>query len=98
MSYNSLRLPTGGGEVTYCYEVINTSLGTFELHDLVDDELGELLSDESHTLALVVRLSTLTLMATSQSDPTQVMALEVEVVVEGGSFFLHLPLITRSLR
>jgi hypothetical protein len=50
MSYNSLRLPTGGGEVTYCYEVINTSLVTFELHNLVDDQLGELLSDESQTL------------------------------------------------
>jgi hypothetical protein len=47
--FDSLRLPSGGGEVTYCYEVINTSKVTFELHDLVDDELGELLSDESHT-------------------------------------------------
>jgi hypothetical protein len=42
-------------------------------------------------------MSTLTLMATSQSDPTAPAAkLEVEVVVEGGSFFLHLPLISRD--
>ena len=41
-------------------------------------------------------------MATSQSSPTEVRALEVEVLIEGGEggeggdFMLHLPLITRD--
>jgi hypothetical protein len=34
-----------GTEVVYCYEVTNTGLNTLTRHDLVDSELGDLLTD-----------------------------------------------------
>jgi hypothetical protein len=39
-----------GTTVYYCYEVTNTGDITFELHDLVDDELGTILSGFAFTL------------------------------------------------
>jgi hypothetical protein len=42
---------TTGTTVYYCYEVENTGSVTFEFHDLVDDQLGQLLDDEPVTLA-----------------------------------------------
>lgn len=39
-----------GTEVYYCFEVENVGTDTFELHDLVDDQLGVLLDDEPITL------------------------------------------------
>ncbi len=46
-----VNLPPGGGQVTYCYEVTNTGSITLTRHDLVDSELGVLLSDFPFTLA-----------------------------------------------
>jgi hypothetical protein len=40
-----------GTTVYYCYEVENTGGVTFEFHDLVDDQLGQLLDDAPVTLA-----------------------------------------------
>jgi hypothetical protein len=40
-----------GTTVYYCYEVENTGGVTFEFHDLVDDQLGQLLDNEPVTLA-----------------------------------------------
>ena len=46
----SLTLPPGGGYVVYCYEVTNTGDISFTTLDLVDSELGVLLSSFSFTL------------------------------------------------
>jgi subtilisin-like proprotein convertase family protein len=40
-----------GTDVTYCYTVTNTGEVTFDLHDLVDSELGTLLNDFPYALA-----------------------------------------------
>jgi hypothetical protein len=40
-----------GTDVTYCYEVTNTGNVEFNTHDLVDSELGTLLSNFPYTLA-----------------------------------------------
>ncbi|MCI0398306.1 MAG: hypothetical protein L0322_25700, partial [Chloroflexi bacterium] len=40
-----------GTDVTYCYEVTNTGLVTFTLHDLVDSELGTILNAFPYVLA-----------------------------------------------
>lgn len=47
---SSLTLPFGGGDVTYCYTVQNSGNVTFTQHSLVDDQLGQLLSDFPATL------------------------------------------------
>lgn len=39
-----------GTDVTYCYEVANTGTVTFTMHDLVDNELGTILSGFPYTL------------------------------------------------
>jgi hypothetical protein len=39
-----------GTEVYYCYQVQNTGTVTFELHDLVDDKLGAVLSNLAYSL------------------------------------------------
>lgn len=41
----------GGGDVTYCYEVVNTGPITLTLHTLEDSELGGILDDFPYTLA-----------------------------------------------
>ncbi len=48
---DEITLPAGGGAVTYCYEVTNTGDATLNLHDLVDSELGSLLSGFPYALA-----------------------------------------------
>ena len=40
-----LTLPVEGGEVTYCYRVVNSGNITLTRHTLVDDLLGTILSD-----------------------------------------------------
>jgi hypothetical protein len=47
---DTLNLPYGGGEVTYCYEVTNTGTVTLTEHDLVDSELGTLLNGFAYSL------------------------------------------------
>jgi hypothetical protein len=47
---NVLNLPYGGDTVTYCYEVTNTGTVTLTEHDLVDTELGTLLSGFAYDL------------------------------------------------
>ncbi len=59
-----ITLPTGG-EATYCYKVKNTGAVTLTLHDLVDDQLGTILSGELVDLepgvsAWVTRSATIT--------------------------------------
>jgi len=49
-STDVIRVPEGT-QVHYCYRVENTGDVTFEYHDLVDDQLGVLLSDVQVTLA-----------------------------------------------
>lgn len=48
---NQITLPVGGGTAVYCYEVTNTGNVTFTTHDLVDDQLGALLTSFPYTLA-----------------------------------------------
>ena len=48
---NQITLPVGGGTAVYCYEVTNTGNVTFTLHDLVDDQLGAILTSFPYTLA-----------------------------------------------
>jgi hypothetical protein len=43
---------TTGTDVTYCYEVTNDGDVTFNYHDLVDTELGTILSNFNYSLAL----------------------------------------------
>jgi archaellum component FlaG (FlaF/FlaG flagellin family) len=50
-SASSLELPPGGGNVTYCYKVENTGDVALGLHDLVDDQLGAILSGFAFTLS-----------------------------------------------
>jgi CSLREA domain-containing protein len=40
---DTVILPPGGGEVTYCYQVENSGNVTLTLHELLDDRLGQLL-------------------------------------------------------
>jgi hypothetical protein len=47
---DSLLLPPGGGLVTYCFEVTNTGGVTFTSLDLVDSELGALLTAQPFVL------------------------------------------------
>ena len=47
---NSVTLPIGGADVTYCYMVENTGNVTFTTHTLVDDQLGTILSGVSQLL------------------------------------------------
>lgn len=50
---NTLNVPAGGGgtDVYYCYEVTNNGTITLSLHDLVDDQLGQLLTGFPYDLA-----------------------------------------------
>jgi hypothetical protein len=48
---NQVTFPPGGGTAVYCYEVTNTGNVTFTVHDLVDDQLGALLTSFPYTLA-----------------------------------------------
>lgn len=48
---DEITLPAGGGEVTYCYTVENTGNVTLNLHDLYDNELGNLFTSLSYVLA-----------------------------------------------
>jgi uncharacterized repeat protein (TIGR01451 family) len=49
---DSINVPAGGGgtAVTYCYTVTNTGDITFTTHDLVDDQLGVILSGFPYNL------------------------------------------------
>ena len=47
----SIVFPPGGGTAVYCYEVTNTGNVTLAIHDLVDDQLGALLSSFPYSLA-----------------------------------------------
>lgn len=48
---NDLTLPATGADVTYCYTVENTGGITLTNHNLVDDQLGMILSNSSFDLA-----------------------------------------------
>lgn len=50
-STNSITVPGAGADVYYCYEVMNTGDITLSLHDLVDDQLGQLLTGFAYDLA-----------------------------------------------
>lgn len=41
---SSITVPGAGADVYYCYEVMNTGNVTLTVHDLVDDQLGTILS------------------------------------------------------
>jgi hypothetical protein len=41
---STLKLPAGGGDVTYCYEVTNSGNIALSRHSLVDDQLGGILT------------------------------------------------------
>jgi hypothetical protein len=47
---DTLNLPVGGGTVYYCYTVTNTGNLTLTRHDLVDSELGSILTNFPFTL------------------------------------------------
>lgn len=46
----SITVPGAGADVYYCYEVMNTGTVTLSLHDLVDDQLGSLLTGYAYDL------------------------------------------------
>jgi MYXO-CTERM domain-containing protein len=48
---STIIVPGAGADVYYCYEVMNTGNVTLTLHDLVDDQLGQLLTGEPFSLA-----------------------------------------------
>ncbi len=48
--YSLLPIPSGGADVTYCFEAHNTGLISFTMHDLVDNRLGLILDDELRAL------------------------------------------------
>ncbi len=48
---DSVTLPFGGGDVTYCFEIENTGNITLTNHNLTDSELGAILTNFSYTLA-----------------------------------------------
>ncbi len=48
---DTITVPAAGADVYYCYEVMNTGNVTLSLHDLVDDQLGSLLSGFAFDLA-----------------------------------------------
>lgn len=47
----TITLPVGGGEVTYCYKVTNTGDVTLARHTLVDDQLGTILTNFPYSLS-----------------------------------------------
>ncbi|MCP4537182.1 MAG: hypothetical protein GY832_08535 [Chloroflexi bacterium] len=47
---DAITLPIGGGDATYCYAVENTGNITLTLHNLVDDQLGTILSEQALNL------------------------------------------------
>ena len=47
---DTLNLPYGGGDVTYCYDVTNIGIYTLTHHTVTDSELGVLLSSFPFTL------------------------------------------------
>lgn len=62
---DNLNLPFGGGEVTYCYTVLNTGDTTVTLHTLVDTELGTILNSFPYSLipgasAFITQAATIT--------------------------------------
>lgn len=48
---NTITVPGAGADVYYCYEVMNTGDITLSLHNLVDDQLGTLLTGFAYDLA-----------------------------------------------
>ncbi|CAG0942967.1 partial Bacillopeptidase F, partial [Anaerolineae bacterium] len=48
---DSVTLPIGGGEVTYCYEVENIGNIALTRHNLIDSDLGTLLNNFPYSLA-----------------------------------------------
>jgi hypothetical protein len=46
-----ITLPYGGGDVTYCYSVMNTGTTTLTEHTLVDDQLGTILNNFPYSLS-----------------------------------------------
>lgn len=48
---DTITVPGAGADVYYCYEVMNTGDVTLTLHDLVDSELGNLLTGFPYALA-----------------------------------------------
>lgn len=48
---DSVTLPYGGGNVTYCYTIQNTGNITLTGHTLTDDHLGTILNNMAYTLA-----------------------------------------------
>jgi hypothetical protein len=61
-STDTINIPAGGGgtDVYYCYTVANTGDVTLNLHDLVDDQLGTLLTGYNSPLAPGGTLDTVT--------------------------------------
>jgi hypothetical protein len=47
---SSIDVPGAGADVYYCYEVMNTGNVTLTVHDLVDDQLGTILSGYNYAL------------------------------------------------
>ncbi len=62
---DSVLLPPGGGDVTYCYTVTNTGLNDLTAHTLIDDQLGVILNNFAYTLvpgasAFITQTATIT--------------------------------------
>lgn len=70
---DSVTLPPGGGEVTYCYEVRNTGNVPLTSHTMVDNKLGQILTAFPYSLAPGARaflLETTTISQTTLNTAT----------------------------
>jgi len=105
---NTIVLPLGGGDVTYCYQVENSGTVTLTLHELWDDELGQLL-DQAYELppgGTLWLTATATITETTVNKavwtaynpgPTDVIsATDTALVVVRLPYQVYLPLIARS--
>lgn len=105
---NTIVLPLGGGDVTYCYQVENSGTVTLTLHELWDDELGQLL-DQAYELppgGTLWLTATATITETTVNravwtaynpGPTDVVsATDTALVVVRLPYQVYLPLIARS--
>ncbi len=82
-----------GEEVTFCYQVENTSFHTLTRHDLEDSELGDILSDFTYSLvpgasAFITQTATITQTTTNTAvwtaynpGPTDVVSATAEATV-----------------
>jgi CSLREA domain-containing protein len=101
-------LPLGGGDVTYCYQVENSGTVTLTLHELWDDQLGQLLDQpyelqpgETRWLTTTAAITETTVnqatwMAYNPGSTDVISATDTATVVVRLPYEVYLPLVARS--